>query len=133
MNKVLLAGNLTKDSELKYTTSKKPIVKNSIAVRRDKDNTDFINFTAFGKTAETLCTYTQKGTKILLIGEIRTGSYEKDGKKTYTQDILVSSIELLCKSEKPLETAKNEQIQEEQDLYKEFSEEVEITDADLPF
>lgn len=103
MQKYIAIGNLTKDNELRMTQSGKQVLKNSIAIRRDKDNTDYVNFTAFGKTAELLSKYTNKGSKILIEGEIRTGKYEKDGKTTYTTDLIVSTIELLSKAEKKQE------------------------------
>ena len=53
------------------------------------------------KKADILEQYTKKGSKIAIIGNVRTGSYEKDGKKVYTTEIFVDEIELLgTKAEK---------------------------------
>ena len=99
MNSVNLIGNLTRDPELKYTKGKGTAVSRiTLAVRRDKDNTDFITCVIWGKAAETLATYCSKGTKIGLEGSIRTGSYDdKDGKKVYTTEVHSLRIDLIEK------------------------------------
>ena len=97
MNKCILTGNLTKDNELKQT-GQTQMLKNTLAVRREfkKDETDFINIVAWGKTAELIAKYTQKGSKLLVIGRIQTGSYDaQDGSKRYTTDIIVENIEFI--------------------------------------
>ena len=130
MNLVVLTGRLTKDCELKYTSNQKEVVKNTIAVRRDKDNSDFISFTAFGKTAEILNQYTSKGSMISIKGEIRTGKYEKDGETKYSQDILVNSLELLSNKKQDNTSETKEEDIEETNVK---LDELEITDDDLPF
>ena len=97
MNIVILQGNLTKDIELRSSTSTE-VAKFSLAVRRDKDNTDFINCVAFGKTAELLSQYTSKGNKLAVEGRLQTGSYDnKDGVKVYTTEVIVNKMHLLEK------------------------------------
>lgn len=56
---------------------------------------DFINVVAWGKLAENISNYTAKGLKILIQGNIQTGSYEKDGQKVYTTDVLASNVEFI--------------------------------------
>ena len=128
MNKYIGSGNLTKDNELRMTQSGTQVLKNTLAIRRDKDNTDFINFTAFGKTAELLSKYTNKGSKILIEGEIRTGKYEKEGKTNYTSEVVVHNIEFL--DNKKQETKEELQTNEKNTVY---TEDITITDDDLPF
>jgi len=128
MQKYIAIGNLTKDNELRMTQSGKQVLKNSLAIRRDKDNTDFVNFTAFGKTAELLEKYTSKGSKIFVEGEIRTGKYEKDGKTTYTTDVVVNAIELLNSK-----TTKKEEELPVNDKNVVYTDDIQITDDDLPF
>lgn len=61
-----------------------------------KDETDFINCIAFGKTGETIAQYLTKGRQLAVTGSIRTGSYDaKDGTKRYTTDIVVDSFEFI--------------------------------------
>ena len=92
MNNCSIVGNLTKDTELTYSSTGTAILKNSVAVRRDKDNSDFINITSFGKTAELIANNFSKGHQIGINGRIQTGSYEKNGQKVYTTEVIVNSI-----------------------------------------
>ena len=102
INNVILVGRLTKDADIR-TGNDKTIAKFSIAVNRmKKDEADFLNCVAFGKTAEIVEKYTHKGSRIAIRGRIQTGSYEKDGRKVYTTDIIAEEIQLLDpKSEEP--------------------------------
>lgn len=99
MNKVVLIGRLTKDPELKFAAgSGMAISRFTVAVNRQfkKDETDFINCVAFGKTAETIAQYFTKGRQIAVAGNIRTGSYDaQDGTKRYTTDVAVESFEFI--------------------------------------
>ena len=97
-NKVFLTGRVTREWEIRATSNGTTIARNSIAVDSgygDNKRTDFINLTAFGKTAETLEKYGFKGQKLLIEGRIQTGSYEKDGVKHSTTDIIVDRSEFL--------------------------------------
>ena len=99
MNKVILIGRLTKDPELNFAAgSGTAVTIFSLAVTRPfkKDETDFINCIAFGKTGETIAQYLTKGRQLAVTGSIRTGSYDaKDGTKRYTTDIVVDSFEFI--------------------------------------
>lgn len=99
MNKVILIGRLTKDPELNFAAGTGTAVcRFAIAVTRPfkKDETDFINCIAFGKTGETIAQYLTKGRQLAVTGSIRTGSYDaKDGTKRYTTDIVVDSFEFI--------------------------------------
>lgn len=99
MNKVILIGRLTKDPELKFAQGTgKSITRFTVAVSRymKKDEADFINCVAFGKTGEAIAQYLTKGRSIVITGGIRTGSYDaKDGTKRYTTDVIVESFEFI--------------------------------------
>lgn len=87
-------GRLTADPELRQTQTGIPTVRFSMAVNRrfakeGQQNTDFINCIAWRNTAEFISKYFGKGNMIAIVGSIQTGSYEKDGRKIYTTDILV--------------------------------------------
>ena len=97
MNRVILLGGLVRDNELKQA-GQTQILKNCLAVKREfkKDETDFVNIVAFGKTAELINQYTQKGSKLLVEGSIQVSSYEdKDGNKRYSTDVIVRNIEFI--------------------------------------
>lgn len=99
MNKVILIGRTTKSPTLNYAAGSGTAVSRfTLAVGRKfkKDETDFINCVAFGKTAETIAQYITKGRQVALSGRIQTGSYEKDdGSKVYTTDVVVESFEFI--------------------------------------
>lgn len=96
MNNVFLVGRVTKDIELRYTNSEMAIVKFSVAVdRAKKGESDFINCVAFGKTAELLGKYVGKGGRVGISGSIRTDSYEKNGTRVYTTDVVVNNLDIL--------------------------------------
>ena len=99
MNKVVLLGRLTKDPELRFAAGSGTAVSRfTVAVNRQfkRDETDFINCVAFGKTAETISQYFTKGRQIAISGSIRTGSYDaQDGTKRYTTDVTVDSFDFI--------------------------------------
>lgn len=101
MNKVILLGRLTRDSEVRYSTgeSSTAVARYTIAVdrrfKRDgEQSAGFIGCVAFGRNAEFAEKYLHQGTKIALTGRIQTGSYtNRDGQKVYTTDIVVEEQE----------------------------------------
>lgn len=110
LNNVDLQGNLCKDVELLQTSNGGTYLKNTIAVQRnyvrdgEERQSDFISILAYGKNAEHISKYFKKGSQILINGEIRTGSYDKeDGTKVYTTDIIVNRT-YFCGSKKDNET-----------------------------
>lgn len=102
MNKWIGIGRLTADPTLNYAAGTgTAICRFSLAVTRPfkKDETDFINCIAFGKTGETMAQYLTKGRQVAIVGGIRTGSYDaKDGTKRYTTDVVVESFEFIGNS-----------------------------------
>ena len=100
MNKVLLMGRLTKDPETRQA-GETTVTRFSIEVDRrfkkagdeTSPSADFPSIVAFGKTAEFVSKYFKQGMKIALEGRIQTGSYEKDGVKHYTTDVIAEAVE----------------------------------------
>ena len=100
INKVILIGRISNDITINKSQSGTSMCNFSIAVDRymgkDKEKaTDFIRCTAFGSTADILGKYAGKGKQVAVEGNIKTGSYEKDGVKHYTQDVQIDKVELL--------------------------------------
>ncbi|WP_338963012.1 single-stranded DNA-binding protein [Fusobacterium nucleatum] len=98
MNIVILKGRLTKDINLLFSQSGTPYTSFIVAVNRyskDKDLTDFILCTAFSKTAEFISEYFRKGQEILIRGNVKVDSYEKDGNKITRQYIIVENVEFV--------------------------------------
>ena len=105
MNCVQLIGRLTKDPEI-YGKKDKKVAKYTLAVDRAYTNedgdreADFIRCTVFGKAAEFVETYLEKGVKIGVTGRIQTGQYEdEDGNVKYATDVIVANHEF-CQSKK---------------------------------
>lgn len=94
-------GRLTKDPDVRYSQGEKAtaVARYALAVdrkfKRDGEaSADFINCIAFGKNGEFAEKYLRKGTKIVVVGRIQTGSYtNKDGQKVYTTDVVVEEHE----------------------------------------
>ena len=107
MNNVILIGRLTRDPELRYTTSQMAVATFTLAIDRptkaDREKeTDFPRIKAFGKTAENCEKYLAKGRMVAVQGSIQTGSYEdKDGKRVYTTDVLANRVEFLEWGDRP--------------------------------
>lgn len=93
MNKVILCGRLTSEPNMSEGAIK--TARFNIACQRFKTGADFPGCVAFKRTAELIQQYCHKGTKILIEGHIQTGSYEKDGKRVYTTDVVADHIEFV--------------------------------------
>lgn len=98
MNHVTLMGRLTREPELKYSQAGKAYCRFSLAVQREfnREEADFINCLAFGKTAETIAEWLGKGRRIALQGRIQTGNYEnKNGEKVNTFEVVADRFEFV--------------------------------------
>lgn len=100
MNNINLIGRLTADAELKYSNKGKAYCNFSLAVNYNKDETDFINCTAFDKIAENIAKYTIKGKNLAISGTLRQGKYNKDNKEYSYHYVLVGKITLIDKVKK---------------------------------
>ena len=126
MNKVVLIGRMTKDAQLGYTSNtQKAVAKFTLAVDRINEGTDFINCTAFGKQAENIEKYVKKGNRLAVAGRIQTGSYERDGQKIYTTDVIVDNAEFI--------EPKKEYSENHKEEAKEPEPHFEAIDFDIPF
>lgn len=91
-------GRLTRDPDIRRSQGENPQTVARFTVACDRrfkggdDKADFISCVAFGKTAEFIEKYFTKGVKIEIDGRIQTGSYEKDGVKHYTTDIVCEAV-----------------------------------------
>ena len=96
MNKVILKGRLSKDIDLRTTTTGKNVATTNIAVNRHgKDaGADFIPLVVWGDRAENFAKYLSKGREVLVEGKIQIRSYEgRDGSKRYATEVIVDTFE----------------------------------------
>lgn len=134
MNAVQLLGRFTRDNDFKEV-GETHIFRNNIAVPRNFKNkdgereSDFINVVAFGRDAENLNKFFGKGQQILISGNLRTGSYDKeDGTRVYTADVVVDRFYFVG--------SKNDKAKPAATVAKQTSspfEAVDLVDDGLPF
>lgn len=137
MNKVILIGRIGQEPDVRSTTTGSSSARYSLAVNRGKDKdgndmgTDWINCVAFGRTADFVEKYLKKGTKILVEGHIRTGSYQKqDGTKVYTTDVVVDRHEFV--EARATETA-TEAVPDFMSIPDGLDEELPFIDSPMPW
>ena len=106
LNKVVLIGRLTKDPELRYTPTGVPVTTFFLAVQRNYTNSqgereaDFIPITVWRNAAENCAKYLTKGRLVAVAGRIQTRSYEQDGQRRYTWEVVADEVQFLEWGEK---------------------------------
>lgn len=101
MNKVILIGRLTKDPEVRTTTTGKAVTTITLAVDRrykqdGQPSADFIPCVAWGKVAEVIANNLSKGRRLGVYGRIQIRSYDgNDGNKHYVTEVIVDEITFL--------------------------------------
>ncbi len=107
INQVTIVGRLTKDPELRITSDDKVVLNFTLALNRfgkakrfDQD-ADFVPCVAWGRRAEEICNYCEKGMLVGVVGELQTRSYvNKDENRIYVMEVLTRKIRYLS-SNKP--------------------------------
>ena len=101
LNRVVLIGRLTKNPDLRYTASGIAVARFTLAVDRGFKNqdgekqADFIPITVWRGAAESCAQYLAKGRLVAVVGRIQTGSYDKDGQRHYTTDVVADEVRFL--------------------------------------
>lgn len=98
LNQCNFIGRLGKDPETKFTQGGMAVTRFSIACgwkSKDKEGTEWVNVTAFGKLAEICGEYLAKGKQIFVSGRFTTDEYEKDGVKRYSTKIVADTVQFL--------------------------------------
>ena len=152
MNKVFLIGRLSREPELRHTTSGMPVCQINVAISRPvgqgkEPETDFINVVVWNKQAENVSKYLAKGRQIAIEGRIQTRNYDNnEGKRVYVTEVIASNVEFLGSAndqtrntqqfnDNPFDTdvSSQETANLDNDPFASFGEKVEISDNDLPF
>lgn len=147
MNKVILIGRLARDPEMRTTISGSNVTRFTLAVTRTYQDqngergADFINCVAWRRQAENIAKYCTKGTQVAVEGRIQTGSYDaQDGSKRYTTDIICDNVTFLGSRNSDAVSAGNSAVEPSmptsdisEDPFKDFGEEIALSDDDLPF
>ncbi len=103
MNKAILIGRLTRDPEVRYTSSNRAVCQFTIAIDRPFTNqtsgqreADFINIVAWDKTGENVGKYMTKGRLVAVEGRIQTRNYENnEGRRIYVTEVVASNVQFL--------------------------------------
>ena len=105
MNSVFLIGNISSDITVRQTASGTSCAKFVVAIDRPEKGkgTDFIACTAWGTTAENVSRFFSKGQRIGITGHLRSGSYEKEGRREFTLDVIVDRFDFIERREKTQE------------------------------
>jgi len=156
MNRVDLVGRLTRDPELRHTTSGRAVCQLNLAINRTFTNqngereADFINVVVWDKQAENVSKYVTKGRLVSVEGRLQSRSYDdKDGKKVYVTEVVANSVQFLSTGgannqsssmpeSNPFDFGPEPEpvrptVSVEKDPFESFGESVTISDNDLPF
>src|SRR3989344_3501817 len=106
LNKVFIAGNLTRDPELRALPSGANVTSFGVATNRvwkdqngeKKEATEFHNIVVFGRQADTCAQYLKKGQQVLVEGRLQTRSWDKEGQKQYRTEIVADRVQFGSKS-----------------------------------
>lgn len=145
MNKAIIIGRLTRDPEMRTTTSGINSTSFTVAVSRPftgqngERETDFLNCVAWRKQAENINKFCKKGSQVAVEGRIQTRSYDaQDGTKRYVTEIVADNVTFL--GGKGTDSSENNFVGDNiettdisEDPYKDFGEDVALSDDDLPF
>ena len=148
MNKAIIIGRLTRDPEMRTTTSGTNSTSFTVAVSRNytgangERETDFLNCVAWRKQAENIAKYCTKGSQVAVEGRIQTRSYDaQDGTKRYVTEIIADNVTFLGGRGSNVPSEDNyvggsssvDTTDISEDPFKDFGEEVALSDDDLPF
>ena len=126
MNNYMCVGRITKDIELKYTTSNKAVIRVMLAVNNGKDDTTFLPITVFGNMAETTHKYCKKGDLIGVYATIKNQNWEDSkGNKHYDYSFIANKISFLSSKAKEI---KEEAKKESHNIFQEFGDMIEVND-----
>lgn len=105
LNKVILIGNVGRDPEVRYVTDNVPVASFTLATTKRgyktqdgkevPEKTEWHNIVLWRGLAKVAEQYVKKGTQLYIEGELQTRSWEKDGVKHYTTEIIANDMQLL--------------------------------------
>jgi single-strand DNA-binding protein len=142
INRVVLIGRLTRDPELRYTTTGVAVCRFNVAVNRNYLNqhgereADFINIVSWRGLAENCANYLRKGSLVGIDGRLQTGKYEnKEGRIVYTTDVVAEDVRFLepKKSKVSSTVPSDDPFGGEGDPFEGEGKQIDASKWDLPF
>lgn len=137
LNCAVIMGRICNDLELKKTPSGVSVTRFTVAVDRaykqgEERKADFINVTAWRGTAEFICRNFNKGKAIVVKGAIQTGTYEKDGRKYNTFEIVAYDV-FFCGGKNDGGSNNSSQNKPQATGTASYGVDYDALDSDLPF
>jgi single-strand DNA-binding protein len=147
-NNTVLVGRITKALEMKTTTNGVNVLSFTLAINKkvkEKDQVSYISCVSFNKTAEILNQYADKGSLVLVDGELQSRSYEKDNRTVYVTEVVVGRVVLLDNKQKsanievePQSSPRTQALNKPKSDYEKRQDEVkellgDISESELPF
>lgn len=142
INSVSISGYLTRDGELRYTQSGTPVLDLGVAVNERvknsqgqwEDRANFVDCTMFGKRAESIAQYINKGTYVVIQGRLHYSSWAKDGQKRSKLEVIADELDF-----KNIDGAKHatqvaREVQATYDAQQPaYDTQTSVYDSDIPF
>ena len=141
-NKVILLGNLTRDPQLSYTPNQTAVVDFGLATNRkwkaadgqQREETCFVDCTAFGRSAENINKYCQKGRPLLVEGRLTFDSWHgQDGTKRSKLKVTVESFQFMGSSGQGQTAGQNNYQQQAPQSQPSQDENKAVGNDDIPF
>lgn len=136
-NKVILMGNLTRDPEVRFTREGAPVASFTLAINNrvrqegeSKDDVSYIDLVAFGKQADLIKNYLEKGSPLLVEGRLQQRRWEQEGQKRSKVEVVVQSITFMGGGKKSSSMGQSSSAQEEDQAFGGYSSSGE---NDVPF
>lgn len=142
LNQVILIGNLGRDPEVRNTNSGMAVASLAVATVESRknangqyeDETEWNRVTVFGKTAEFISNYARKGSKVSIVGRLRTRRWQdKEGKDQYTTEILANDAQILDRRDSGAAPRQAPQPQQEQSSGGDFNDDIPFMRVDGPW
>ena len=136
-NNFFFIGRLTKNPELRYTSSNKAVAQIDLAVQNGKDDTTFVPITLFEKMAENVCKYCEKGDLIGFQGSVKNHNWEDSkGNKHYDYTFMANRMSFLqtkTNNQQEPKQAENVKKSTDEQIYADFGDSIEISEDDIAF
>lgn len=136
-NNFFFIGRLTRNPELRYTSSNKALTQIDLAIANTKDDTTFVPITLFEKMAENVCKYCEKGDLIGFQGSVKNHNWEDNkGNKHYDYTFMANRMSFLqtkTNNQQEPKQAENVKKSTDEQIYADFGDSIEISDDDIAF
>ena len=136
-NNFFFIGRLTRNPELRYTSSNKAVTQIDLAVQNGKDDVTFVPITLFGNIAENVHKYCEKGDQVGFQGSVKNHNWEDNkGNKHYDYTFMANRMSFLqtkTNNQQEPKQAENVKKSTDEQIYADFGDSIEISDDDIAF